>query len=743
MIKRILIHKLGRFNNFNFDGVNDFKLFNVLYGWNYSGKTTLSRAFMPFDTKTIPEHYENGYDVTFECDDGTKLNPNNVADRNIIQTKVFNSDYIEENLFFKDNGANNILVLADNAQEIMTKIEQLTSEIKSCIANITEFKNQQSKNKSYLEERRSMEARKIKENLHCTFTASTFLSYEKKLKEENSIEVHIIESDDELCNKRRIAISEKNKENIEPIRPLPIIDIEQLKGLLNETVNITKPLTRLSNNKEAEKWVREGLTLNNNTNVCFYCGQPLNENIINELNAHFDKSYTDLISKIEFQQNNINTIPSFNDILPDTSKFYEQFENKYLKDREYLEVLRRQYNEVIKQIQKLLSNKLKSVTQPITFDINYDFTTINAQIEKINNGVIKEHNTFNENFDKRKEEALEELRKHYVAETIIGKDYTSAEKAMYEAGIGIEKTTKEIDEKEKEKKTLEAKISESVAGADKVNEILKRLFMGKSEIELTQKSTNETEKYILRRNGEPAHHLSEGEKTAISFAHFLASLESKDLVDKYGEIILYIDDPISSLDNNHIYAIFAEIDRLRQEVKKRKYKQLFISTHNYHLFRLLTEKDEKNIGVYYIQRNKQNSIISNFPKNILQQKAEYTFLFHQIKKYIANPYEDDYTIGHFLRRFLEIFATYKNPTKCELRTRIQQIINFKDEYKANETLLYAVYKTINEESHTYITNEVINNGSIKNTASAILDFVKMVDPIQYSFLEKTYESEKD
>ena len=197
----------------------------------------------------------------------------------------------------------------------------------------------------------------------------------------------------------------------------------------------------------------------------------------------------------------------------------------------------------------------------------------------------------------------------------------------------------------------------------KVNEILKRLFMGKLDIELTQKSTNETEKYILRRNGEPAHHLSEGEKTAISFAHFLASLESKDLVDKYGEIILYIDDPISSLDNNHIYAIFAEIDRLRQEVKKRKYKQLFISTHNYHLFRLLTEKDEKNIGVYYIQRNKQNSIISNFPKNILQQKAEYTFLFHQIKKYIANPYEDDYTIGHFLRRFLEIFATYKNPTK--------------------------------------------------------------------------------
>lgn len=737
MIKKILINKLGRFNNFNFIGVDDFKRFNVLYGWNYSGKTTLSRAFMVFDNKKIPEHYDDGFDFTLEKVDGNSLNPNTETDRDSLQTKVFNSDYVEDNLFFKDTGASNILVLADNAQETMNKIEQLTGEIRSSVVNINKFKNQQAENKTYLEDRRSKESRKIKENLHCTFTASTFLSYERKLKEENSIETHIIENDDELCKKRSVAIAEKNKENIEQIPFLPEIDIEKLKELLNETVSITAPLTRLSNNKEAEKWVREGLTLHNNAEVCFYCGRPLDETIINELNAHFDKTYNDFITKIETQQNNIKSISSFNDILPDTTKFYEQFENKYLKDKEHLEDLRKQYNKVVKQIQQLLSNKLKSVTHPLNFDIDYDFTTLNSQIKKINDGVIKEHNAFNENFDKQKEAALEELCRHYVAEIIVGKDYISAEKAINDSVIGIEKTTKEIEEKEKEKKALESQISESVAGAEKVNTILKRLFMGKTEIELAQKSPIETEKYILKRNGKPAHHLSEGEKTAISFAHFLASLESKDLVDKYGEIILYIDDPISSLDNNHIYAVFAEIDRLRHEDNKRKYKQLFISTHNYHLFRLLTERDEKYIGVYYIKRNKDDSVIENFSKSILQQKSEYTFLFNQIKKYIDNSNEDDYIIGHFLRRFLEIFATYKNPTKCELRTRIQQIVDLKPEYKTNETLLQAVYKTVNEESHTYITNEVINNGSIKNTAEAVLEFVNMVDPDQYSFLEKT------
>ena len=134
MIKKILINKLGRFNNFNFNGVDDFKRFNVLYGWNYSGKTTLSRAFMVFDNKKIPEHYDDGFDFILEKTDGSNLNPNTETDRNSLQTKVFNSDYVEENLFFKDTGASNILVLADNAQETMNKIEQLTGEINICNA---------------------------------------------------------------------------------------------------------------------------------------------------------------------------------------------------------------------------------------------------------------------------------------------------------------------------------------------------------------------------------------------------------------------------------------------------------------------------------------------------------------------------------------------------------------------------------------------------------------------------------
>ena len=745
MIKKLLINKLGRFENFTFDNVDEFKRVNVLYGWNYSGKTTLSRAFMYFDTKTVPEHYDNGYDFKVEIADGTSLSSNNPTDSQQLQTKVFNSDYVEKNLFFKDIGASNILVLADNAQEIMDNISKLTSEINQEYKNISEYKKQKKEYQDYIDKRRTEEARLIKKNLHITtFTSNSFQSYERKLNDSENVNNSIIEDDSEVTRLRTIAIAEKNKNNIENIPLIESIDLTNIKDILSEVVSITTPLERLVNNKDAEKWVREGLLLHQDESICLYCGQPLNTRIIQELNAHFDKTYNDFISRIEALQKSIQTVPEIKG-LPDTSSFYQQFENSYIRSKEALESIRKEYNKAINNVKKLLSLKLTSVTQPVTFNINYDFSTLNMQINTINNDIIKTHNDFNADFDKTKEEALEVLQKHYVASVIYGPDYVRALEVVQESEINIAKTKQVIKEKEEQKKNLEKLISESSAGADKVNIILNRLFMGKSEIELAPKAgtTDKDNQYVLKRNNAPAHNLSEGEKTAIAFAHFIASLDAKDLVDKYGEIILYIDDPISSLDNNHIYSVFAEIERLKNELypgssntENKRYKQIFVSTHNYHLFSLLTEKNDGKYGIYYIQRNKETSIITNFPKYIINQKAEYSFLYVRIKKYIEFQEEDHYVIGHFLRRFVEIFATYKNPTKKDLRNRLDEIVALKPEYNEQEALILAVYKTINDESHTYITNEIINNGSLKNTAEAVLNFVRMVDEDHYNFLER-------
>jgi wobble nucleotide-excising tRNase len=46
------IKAFGVFSGFQWHaGLPEFKQFNLIYGWNYSGKTTLSRAFRCFEQR--------------------------------------------------------------------------------------------------------------------------------------------------------------------------------------------------------------------------------------------------------------------------------------------------------------------------------------------------------------------------------------------------------------------------------------------------------------------------------------------------------------------------------------------------------------------------------------------------------------------------------------------------------------------------------------------------------------------
>lgn len=55
--------------------------------------------------------------------------------------------------------------------------------------------------------------------------------------------------------------------------------------------------------------------------------------------------------------------------------------------------------------------------------------------------------------------------------------------------------------------------------------------------------------FEVSRNEERAYNLSEGEKSLIAFAYYITRLESLSTEEK-SKTILFIDDPVSSLDEN-------------------------------------------------------------------------------------------------------------------------------------------------------------------------------------------------
>ncbi|MCE5176067.1 MAG: AAA family ATPase, partial [Caldisericales bacterium] len=93
-IKRVsYIKNFGVFKDFNWKNSNldDFIKYNFIYGWNYSGKTTLSRVFA-----SIGKAIENSGEWQIELDDGNKIKEND--GNKSIDIAVFNRDYVSSNL---------------------------------------------------------------------------------------------------------------------------------------------------------------------------------------------------------------------------------------------------------------------------------------------------------------------------------------------------------------------------------------------------------------------------------------------------------------------------------------------------------------------------------------------------------------------------------------------------------------------------------------------------------------------
>ena len=77
-----------------------FKRLNVLYGRNYSGKTTLSRVFRSLETRKLPLNYV-GSAFTLTGDKGAVTHTDLLAHN--YDVRVYNRDFVTDNLSFLVN----------------------------------------------------------------------------------------------------------------------------------------------------------------------------------------------------------------------------------------------------------------------------------------------------------------------------------------------------------------------------------------------------------------------------------------------------------------------------------------------------------------------------------------------------------------------------------------------------------------------------------------------------------------
>ena len=315
-------------------------------------------------------------------------------------------------------------------------------------------------------------------------------------------------------------------------------------------------------------------------------------------------------------------------------------------------------NGVIGELETLAKQKQIALETQLSCAVDTGRASEVTQIVADINTLVEEHNQKRSQLDREKMAAKEAIEKHNAAIFYETNNISDKETAIQTAETKADKAKNLLTIIEDKKNTIEIQIQQQSIAAQKINETI-QFLLPDNNISVTEISGGLFE---FRRDGVQAKNLSDGEKTAITFAYFLATLENNGA--SLNQTIVFIDDPISSLDTNHIYTIYALITKRLDSCL-----QIFVSTHNSELYTLLKDSwfnagqhfsNDANSSSYYTRRFADtnqlwHSTLEDTPKLLRKYKSEYQFIFEQLHKFSlsqAPSLHEAYTAPNLLRKFL-------------------------------------------------------------------------------------------
>ncbi|MBU1194174.1 MAG: AAA family ATPase [Proteobacteria bacterium] len=788
MIKKIkTINNLAVFSAFEWDKsvldaknkVLEFKKNNIIYGRNYSGKTTLSRIIRAMETGTISDKYISP-SFNVEIEDGADVTLQNLKSHGKT-IRVFNEDFVRENLKFIINPEEHIesfAILGDDNNKIEEEIANLefklgSNEEENETGFYKEYK-QLAKEFSTLKRNYSTAESNLGNKLNNKATDKKIgIRYQSSRFGDQNYNITKLRSDiDAVLAKDFIPADElKEKELSKVIEEKPLDDVqpsEKITFELSDLVSQTKPLLEkkilesgkiesLLKDAFMNRWVKEGYGLHKDrSNTCGFCGNSITDKRWIELNKHFDeesekleRSIDDLIRRIEeevkFKANafNINTNLFY-------SKFHEQCNQI---QAEYDKLIKVYISSLDSLKSQLNARKNDLLNERVFITIDENSSELLATLEKYEK-LRGEANLFSKQLSTEKQNAQKLLRLKEVHDFVLTIKYQDELQTI--ADLKTEKDTAKTKQDNKwqaiesVKSEIDAKkrlLNDEEKGAKKVNEYLNNYFghnfLSLRAIEQSDSFTGKKQiRFEIVRGDKKAHHLSEGECSLIAFCYFMAKLH--DIETKGEKAIIWIDDPISSLDGNHVFFIYSLINS--DIVTQGNYEQLFISTHNLDFFKYLkrlpgtqTTKETKTKYRYLVvQRESKNSSIHLMPKYLCDYVTEFNFLFEQIYKCATISRVDDdnhgyfYNFGNNARKFLEVFLFYKFPDGASDEEKYKRFFG--------TDLIPAILANRINNEYSHLCGVLERGGlpievpEMNATAKLIIDRIKTLDEGQYNSL---------
>lgn len=692
------LRNCGVFRDFTWPGdLSDFGRYNLIYGWNASGKTTLSRVLRALELRRPPSRGEavlriNGGDVRGED-----------FPQSTLPIRVFNRDFIHESVFPVGGGdVPPIFVVGKESVEKQKEADRLKAERYGKQEELDAAKRAKGRADRDFDKHCIDRAKVIKDTLqkqgsaYNNYNKTDYQGRAQRMTADGDAASH------RLTDEQRDALLAQHQATPKPKVSQITYQVPALQGLADQvtallrTTVVSSAIQALKNDSALAEWIRHGLGLHKDrqSDKCLFCEQTLPAGRLGELEAHFNAEYERFLRRIDEQ---IQALEAANGQAaearpPSRAELYDDLRSDF-------DSAERAFRQVIDAVRTylgvLVENLKRKRGEPFAaLSLTEAVPTVDTEAINRLNEVIGRHNQACDEFDRRVSEARDRLALDMIAQALD--EFVRFRDAVQTATVAIRPIEADIRRLSAEVDRLEREIREHRRPAEELNEDLKR-YLGHGELQLTIKDNG----YSITRNGVPADMLSEGEMSAIALLYFLKSLEDRGFDKRNGVVVL--DDPVSSLDGN---ALFLAFGLIRERTKDAG--QLILMTHDFALFRQarnwlhhLNRRAPRPSRFYMIKclpdAGQRSSSLCWVDALLEQYESEYHYLFACVYRvWLAPPASSldvYYHVPNMARRLLEGFLAFKVPQASGDLYNALQIVQFEENKKTR------ILRFVHTQSH--------------------------------------------
>lgn len=709
----------------------DFGRFNLIYGWNGSGKTTISRVFRAIEQRTALAEGEatvrvDGHEVTEHAFQEARI-PVRVFNRDFVNESVFPATHADVPAIFvvgKENVAKQKVadtLKADRTQRELERQKALAARQHA---------------EKEIERHCADRARVIKDTLRGP-GHGTYNEYDKRAYRTRAHEM--MKTGDatshRLDDAERDKLLSRHGARIKPTVSLVsyrMPSLKQMHDAVDATLRATvtsEVIGALKDDSELSEWVRHGLELHKGraAATCLFCEQPMPRGRMEALESHFSVEYARFLQRLNQQADDLRLlVQRASDLaLPDRATLFEDLAAEY-------DSCRADVTEALRTVSAFAGSLLKAVeekrSQPFTSTrLPANVPTLGEDVVGRLNEVIGRHNLVCGDFEAQTSDARDRLALDLIAQGID--DFSRLTAAASEASDVAARLERDVGQLSAEIERLEREIVEHRQPAEELNEDLRK-YLGHDELSLQVKETG----YQLVRHGKLADSLSEGECTALALLYFLKSLSDRRFDLKHGVVVL--DDPVSSLDANALYLAFGYVQHHTKNAG-----QLLLLTHNFAFFRQarnwfyhLKGQNKKDIAqrparfymLAQIQGSHPRSTTLRALDPLLEQyESEYHYLFACVYR-AANAtgettLEQNYGLANVARRLLEMFLAFRRPKTAGELSRQMEAVPFDEARKTR------ILRFLHTHSHGGTVGGPEHDASLLGEAPAVLaDLLELI-----------------